>query len=217
MGGSGSGRGMRNRRRTRLFIYKASAVDSFQLYQKIKAAPKETVFKWRGIRLTPKGDRVELTSLDNGVFLEVSFLRISSTPCNFGGARYWFVCPQCLRNTRRIHLIQNKLACRRCLKLVYPSQNETLADRLIRKRNRIWDRLKEDDSFELQPKPKWMHHATYHRLHVRARELSDFSMVAYFTHARRLSSVIGHDPITLLNLQRRLFSTLDGCIGPSDD
>lgn len=53
---------------------------------------------------------------------------LTSTPCNYGGVRYWFVCP-CQKRVRIIYLSpEPKLdyfGCRHCLNLTYYSRNES--------------------------------------------------------------------------------------------
>ena len=42
----------------------------------------------------------------------------------FGGNRYWFVCPNCGRQARKLYTVaeSHSVACRRCFGLVYDSQ-----------------------------------------------------------------------------------------------
>jgi hypothetical protein len=51
---------------------------------------------------------------------------IFSTRCNFGGKRWWFICPQnlCNRNVGILYVKDKILACRHCHNLSYASQNE---------------------------------------------------------------------------------------------
>lgn len=62
-------------------------------------------------------------------------IRIVSTDCNYGGYRYWFLCPlvikdtRCNRRIRKLYCHQNYFGCRTCLRLCYSSQNESLRHR----------------------------------------------------------------------------------------
>ncbi|MFH2035897.1 MAG: hypothetical protein ABIJ45_05785 [Candidatus Zixiibacteriota bacterium] len=49
-----------------------------------------------------------------------------STRCNYGGKRYWFLCPNCGRKCRILYLPpkSNYFACRKCYNLTYRSQQE---------------------------------------------------------------------------------------------
>jgi hypothetical protein len=59
-------------------------------------------------------------------------IRISQTPCNFGGIRYWYHCPLIRRSDicdRRVGLLylppsQKYFGCRHCHNLTYRSQKE---------------------------------------------------------------------------------------------
>ena len=58
-------------------------------------------------------------------------IQIETTPCYYGGLRYWFICPQfnrrmgCQRRTRKLYIPSNcgfwLLACRVCHRLTYRS------------------------------------------------------------------------------------------------
>lgn len=48
---------------------------------------------------------------------------LTSTPCNLGGRRMWFCCPEC--DTRRLTLFisDHRLSCRSCLRLRFDTQH----------------------------------------------------------------------------------------------
>jgi hypothetical protein len=50
---------------------------------------------------------------------------VASTPGNFGGSVYWFICPGCKRRVKRIYLSTqgNVFLCRNCQDLAYRTQN----------------------------------------------------------------------------------------------
>jgi hypothetical protein len=52
--------------------------------------------------------------------------QIQSSPCNYGGFRYWVICPYCNRKVRKLYLPPNDeyFACRYCLKLTYESKSK---------------------------------------------------------------------------------------------
>lgn len=59
----------------------------------------------------------EKTNFDYKILLE-------KTPCNYGGVRFWFLCPHCGRRMRKLHLYGvRKFLCRVCLNLSYASRN----------------------------------------------------------------------------------------------
>lgn len=97
-------------------------------------------------------------------------VRIEWTPCNYGGARAWFICPAqgCGRRVAKLYLGGAIFACRHYYRLAYASQRESLDDRAARRADKIRDRL------EWEPgilnghgvKPKGMHWRTYQRLTI---------------------------------------------------
>lgn len=68
---------------------------------------------------------------------------IVSTRPNFGGSRYWFVCPVCSRRCAMLYRPKHRdgAACRVCLKLSYPSQHERALDRNLRRCSKLRQRL----------------------------------------------------------------------------
>ncbi|HOX30531.1 MAG TPA: hypothetical protein P5080_05070 [Candidatus Paceibacterota bacterium] len=54
---------------------------------------------------------------------------ITSTPCNYGGQRYWFACPwykngvYCGRRVRTLYKAGDYFACRHCYNLTYSERN----------------------------------------------------------------------------------------------
>jgi hypothetical protein len=103
--------------------------------------------------------------LRESVFLE-------RTPCNFGGHRYWFVCPSCGRRVAKLYGLGRHFLCRHCLNLAYSSQNEDEVDRLNRKMRKLRAKVGDEGDDVISPfpeKPKAMHWDTFDRL-----ELMDF-------------------------------------------
>ncbi len=81
------------------------------------------------------------------------------TPCNYGGERAWFVCPECYERVSVLYLIPGRAACRICLNLNYPCQQEGWLDRQIRKQWKLKDKLENE-----RWRPRYMHHKTYWRI-----------------------------------------------------
>ena len=50
---------------------------------------------------------------------------LETTPCNFGGERYWFLCPVCYSRVGALFLIPGDVnfACRHCNNITYLSRN----------------------------------------------------------------------------------------------
>jgi len=87
------------------------------------------------------------------------------SPCNYGGFRPWLHCPHC---NRRVAVLYGgaRFLCRHCRGLAYASQQETPADRLLRKARSIKERLGGSGNMleRFPSKPKGMHWTTYWRL-----------------------------------------------------
>jgi hypothetical protein len=104
-----------------------------------------------------------------GEWIDESYpVRLTTTPCHIGGERDWFRCPAhgC---GQRVAVIYGGgiFACRKCHRLAYPSQREDLADRAVRRADRLRARLGwpggvlEGSGWG---KPNSMHWLTYERL-----------------------------------------------------
>jgi hypothetical protein len=92
-----------------------------------------------------------------------TLLRIARTACPFGGTRPWLRCRRC--SSRRAILYgldeDGGFSCRKCMKLVFSSQDESKMNRLRRKQNRIESKLA--GPYRLA-RPKGQHWATFRRL-----------------------------------------------------
>jgi len=53
-------------------------------------------------------------------------VHVESTDCNYGGQRWWFICPDCSRRCRVLYLPSDEIyfSCRICHNLTYESQQE---------------------------------------------------------------------------------------------
>jgi hypothetical protein len=54
-------------------------------------------------------------------------ISLTTTPCNYGGERYWFECPSCGRRVGVLYLAPGEVyfLCRRCNNLTYRSRNRS--------------------------------------------------------------------------------------------
>jgi len=54
-------------------------------------------------------------------------IRLTSTQCNYGGKRFWFICPHCSRRAGIVYLAgrYDRFVCRDCSDLTYDSRNES--------------------------------------------------------------------------------------------
>lgn len=100
------------------------------------------------------------------------------TPCNFGGRRQWFLCPEC---NRRVAVVYGGkyFRCRHCQNLTYASQQEDKADRFMRKSRKIRRQMGGSNNL-IEPfpwKPKNMHWSTCWRLRQEAEHASNLSLI----------------------------------------
>ena len=99
-------------------------------------------------------------------------IAVAWTPCRFGGERPWFVCSvrsngvDCGRRVTKLYSAGRLFACRKCYRLTYASQQESVLHRGLGKSQKIRMRLggSPNMSEEFPDKPKGMHWRTYERL-----------------------------------------------------
>ncbi|WP_367154240.1 hypothetical protein [Methylomonas sp. HYX-M1] len=95
-------------------------------------------------------------------------VRLQTTPCHYGGVRYWFTCPAvgCGRRVAILYSGGKYYACRHCYQLAYQSQREDKGDRGHRGANKIRAKLgwAVGIANPLGGKPKGMHWRTYNRM-----------------------------------------------------
>jgi hypothetical protein len=111
---------------------------------------------------------------------------VSWTRCHFGGRRAWFHCPEpgCGRRRALLYLVGAWFRCRLCRGMSYRCQRERLADRRMRKAERIWRRIGCGFGGKgLTTKPKGQHWRTYFRRLAAAGEAHGHAL-AYFDSAR---------------------------------
>ncbi|EKD99840.1 MAG: hypothetical protein ACD_22C00166G0006 [uncultured bacterium] len=53
---------------------------------------------------------------------------LTTSRCNFGGTRYWFICRFCGRRVGILYMGDTYFRCRHCLNLTYNSRNENRRD-----------------------------------------------------------------------------------------
>jgi len=102
---------------------------------------------------------------------------LETTPCHYGGERWWFRCPQCDRRRAVLYCVASVFACRGCHDLVYASTREDGMARGDRRIRTLADWLggagnEQGRLFWTMPtRPKGMQRHTYDRLtHALQRE-----------------------------------------------
>ncbi len=140
-----------------------------------------TVLPGRGVKLNYTANEKDYEYL----------LRISATKPNYGGVRYWWLCPNtnCNRRARILYLHGGYFLCRHCQNLTYKSSQagDDLSGRIMDKMYAIRHKLGADGGiFESLPdKPKGMHNRTYFRLLAQYRKLSDLQNSALAVHLHK--------------------------------
>ena len=154
------------------------------------------------INLHAEEDRLHLTyrvRVGGGEWEDVAeTVRIVRVACRFGGSRPYFICPgvvngiACGRRVAKLHGPGRYFLCRHCYRLAHASQGEDTWDRMLRRANKIKQRLGGDPGMAapFPPKPKGMWRRTYHRLRERAFEDEMLADEAFARQAERLRARI---------------------------
>lgn len=90
-------------------------------------------------------------------------VKLLHTPCNYGGSRLWFECPQC-RHRVGVLYSGRVFVCRHCKNLNYPSTRQPAAYNAIDKARRLLAKINPLDT-GIPRRPKGMHHQTYERIY----------------------------------------------------
>jgi hypothetical protein len=121
-------------------------------------------------------------------------VRVVRTPCRFGGARPYFICPgvvngvTCRRRVAKLYGAGRYFLCRHCCRLAYASQSEGVWDRALRRADKIRQRLGVEPGMKASfpPKPKGMWRRTYERLREQAFEAETMADDAFALETERL-------------------------------
>lgn len=94
---------------------------------------------------------------------------VCSIPCNYGGLRYFYLCPLCRKRYRHLYITQGKkhprLLCRKCCHLSYRTQSENECTRLATKLVKLLYlyRLK-NKPMTTKDKPKGIHKRIFKKI-----------------------------------------------------
>jgi hypothetical protein len=154
---------------------------------------------WISMRSDP--DRLHLSyrvRVGGGDWQDVAEpVAIVRAPCRFGGSRPYFICPgvvngiACGRRVAKLHGSGRYFLCRHCYRLAHASQSEGAWDRMLRRANKIRQRLGGDPGMAapFPPKPKGMWRRTYEQMRdrafdaeLRADEAVDFQLERLRAH-----------------------------------
>ena len=118
-------------------------------------------------------------------------VRLETTPLNFGGQRWWFVCPRTGRRAAKLYLPNGatQFASRYAYRMAYRSQNADAMDRALPAIDRAFKALGGDWKHPDDPpprKPKWMRWKTYARVCAQLEVAQDLREEAFIDGSTRI-------------------------------
>lgn len=118
-------------------------------------------------------------------------IHLTQTPCNFGGWRHWFVCPDCGSLAAVLFGVSRRgnFACRVCQRLAYASEAESPIDRCWRQQRKIEAKLMGDEG----ERPKGMRTRTFDRLCRKWEAIEDRKDELFLPGFLRLARRLGVD------------------------
>jgi hypothetical protein len=120
-------------------------------------------------------------------------VRTDRSSCHFGGARSWFLCPRCTRRCAILYGLSRRdgyFGCRRCLRLGYSSEAESLIDRLWRKQRKLESKLNWIEG-DVPDRPKGMRNRTFENILNRINAVEEAKDADFFEKIERLSQACG--------------------------
>jgi hypothetical protein len=152
-----------------------SLVESHHCLDVNRMKRTNTLFGWNGV-LNWRNDFGEITRavyLKSGVDQMTASGKLNQkpwkqtfditwTPCHFGRARPWFLCPYCFKRVGKLYIGAGGLGCRKCYHLAYSSTREDRGTRIWRKQGKLEAKIIYYDGEYF--KPTGMHRKTFNRL-----------------------------------------------------
>lgn len=139
------------------------ALSNIDLFQIFKQPKPKIQLKSDSIISLYNENYFDITFSDGPLKNENYQLKVDKQKCNFGGFRYYFLCPLCTKRMRKLYSYLGFLLCRNCLNLSYQSQKLTPSFRYLRMTDKIEKRLKNMGG-SIQFKPRWMRIETFQKL-----------------------------------------------------
>lgn len=119
-------------------------------------------------------------------------IRLTRTPCNFGGSRTWWLCPHC---GRRVAVLYGGCiyACRNCYDLTYKSTRTASNSKHFARANKVRERLGWGGcvASPMGDRKRGMHKTTYLRL---LTQLTAYSIAAFQStekQTEKITSMLG--------------------------
>ena len=104
-----------------------------------------------------------LFGFDRGGVVLNQTIQLDYTPCNYGGKRTWFICPDCGRRCVVVYGVNRTFLCRKCHGLTYSCQSETKYKRTMRRVKKLLKNLGTSIHDYRIYKPKGMQGKTFKR------------------------------------------------------
>lgn len=122
-------------------------------------------------------------------------IRMEATACNFGGERWYFVCPHTGRRCLKLFLPPNqkRFLSRGAYRLAYQVGRENGLDRAHRRLGKIFSRLKlpyDGPDLAYPLRPKGMHAKTFKRLERQAEQGLQRLELAYDAGLKRINAAL---------------------------
>lgn len=127
--------------------------------------PRLSISRYRDqLRQTDRANKIDVNYSYRGKSYRYS-VQLTKTSCNYGGHRYWWLCPKCSQRVSVLYCA-GVYVCRHCIDANYHSQLQQPIDRLFSRAGAIRARLGwvAGIAHGYGTKPKGMHHSTYYRL-----------------------------------------------------
>lgn len=120
-----------------------------------------------------KNYKIVYSETDKALEFNSNRIGLETTPCNYGGVRYWLLCPHCGDSKTGLYIDNGSLICRQCLDVGYYSLRRTKTDcyyyflqarKVAMKIDRDFDWDGWQGNGKFPDRPKGMHRATYSNL-----------------------------------------------------
>lgn len=123
-------------------------------------------------------------------------VKVTTTPCNLGGVRYWWLCPACNRRCRVLYG-GRRFLCRKCNPGAYyeTQKSKDLLTRIDNELTAIRRRLKAKKTLAstaaLPDRPKGMHFRTFLRFAQRYNDLQYYRVLSIGIDVARMGEAMG--------------------------
>ena len=122
---------------------------------------------------------IELSYIYNGENINCKIPIEVGNP-NYGGKRYWFVCPRCGRKVAFLYL-RKKFLCRHCHNLSYKTQQLGFSDRMLAMSRKYRNKVITNES-----KKRWLHWTTFDKIMSKSEYYEELSFIILYKKLLKL-------------------------------